>query len=251
MPESPGPERCPDGFVFVCTHTVSMTLGEQKAPRVKCILRKTQPCYAHDIMIKLASIKSQLAPAIQEALNDMDSERFKCFAYPITILAAPSIADDPKSPWRPSNEEHGALLQVYAQGVQEELRDLLSENKFIQHETKGFYLRLRKRGNQYKVKKVEAVVEPVRNQQLLERYRQTNVVSAFYKGVYQYTYEQQKDFISKAWWMKDPQVREALSGYDDKYDAGFHTTSHTPSGVLVTSSGSVPVTAKVKDDDWD
>lgn len=215
LPAVPGPDACPDGAVFVATHEVSLELGAAKHPRVKCIFRKSTPCFIHDVMKMMAPEKSTLAPSIQEALTDMSSDRFKCIAFPVLVMAKPSSDTDNKAPWVASKEEHGGLLQVYSENLQLDLRNLMKSNPRITSETKGFWFKLGKKGNKYTVEIDKIDPDPLLNAVILEKWRNTKMTNAFYKGVHDFTYDQQKDFLSKAWWMKDEKVRAVLSAYDE------------------------------------
>ena len=222
-PSIPGPEACPDGFLRVCTHDVSMDLGEKTHPRLKCILAHKPehvPCRPCEILDQLAPVKSQLPKLVQEALVEMNPDRFRCVAFPVFLNAEPAT-DDPKGPWKHSNEENGGFLQVYAESMLREIGDAYKDIPFLNHETKGRYLRLRKiNGGKgmggYSLKNPEGSKPcPIRNQDLLEKYRMTKMFNAFYKTTNNFTYTQQVDFLKKAWWMKDPIVQKTLGGYDE------------------------------------
>ena len=243
LPPVPGPEKCPEGYLVVATHTVSMDLGEQKHPRVSCIFRRSTPCYICDTMKRLAPVRKNLSPAVQEAIVDMDSDKFRCIAYPISLFAEPIDPDNNKSDWKSSTVECGAMLQVYAQSMLQEMGELQRDNPNCNHEERGFYFEFWKaKGNKYRVKKPDnAVKEPVRNQELLEKWRKVNMVNAFYKDVKRFTYDQQADFLRNAWWMKDPQVKEALAEFEE-------ADPFSPSVPATRTVGAPP---PLTDDYWD
>ena len=240
LPRIPG--GCPEIPLLVSTHTCSMALGDAKDPRVECILNtQKKPCYLSEVMTRLAPEMRKLPTAIQEVLKNMDSDKFKCAVFPMLIYAEPSDPEDSKAPWVKTKEEHGALLQVYAKTLYQEISELRAEVKGIDHETKGFYLKIyRGVNNHNKIKKAEdAVREPIRTPELLAKYQKMSVVNAFYKTVLRYDYEQQKEFLAQAWWMKDKQVHALLAQYDNTDDAPWGDEEEEP------KKPSIPA------DDWD
>ncbi len=216
MPPTPGKERCPKGFVYVSNHRVYFDLGEEKHPRIVCTQRSDSPCYVHDVLRVMARHKKEIPAAVTEAIAMMDSDSFRCMAYPITLFAAPADESDSKSKYVKSDVESGMLLQVYAKQMNRRIRELFQMYPDLNSEDTGRYLLLKKKGWQYELGIApNAKPCPVKNQDLLSEYStEIDVYKAFYKDVKEFSYDEQRDYLSKAWFMQDPTVQKILSAYD-------------------------------------
>jgi len=221
------PERCPEGWLKVATHSVLMNIGDEKGTRVECIKEEDQPCAVCEILESISDDIHTLPQHIQEVFNKMVAIRK--LVLPATIFAEPLRPNDIATTWRKSTKENGVMLEIRAAGTQADLFNLMIADPMFTHPEKGRYFLFTKRHNTTKaILPADSSPGPLKNPDLLKSY--PNMVGAYFKNVKRLNYADQQQFLETAFWFKDPKVQALVqanfydnpgSSEEESYDMPF------------------------------
>ena len=201
------PEKCPEGWLRVATHSVLMGMGDEKGTRLECIKEEDQPCAVCEILECLSDDLHTLPPHLQEVFNKMVAIRK--LVLPATIYAEPVRPNDIASTWRKSTKENGAMLEIRAAGTQTDLFNLMIADPMFTHPERGRYFLLTKRHNATKaILPSDSSPGPIKNSDLLKSY--PNMVGAYFKNVQRLRYEHQQQFLESAFWFREPSVQRLI-----------------------------------------
>jgi hypothetical protein len=224
----PKPTGNPEGFLRVSSHTVLKGMGDETPTRVECTLAGPNTCAICDFMLQLVPHKNKLSREVFDTIQNMNPANFKAVIYPVLIYAEPG--SDGKDPWKRSENESGAMLQVFAKGIWDRMRDLIKMYPNLMNPgRKGFYLGLVKDGRKYEVYPLgenekligrdsmenEVKQEPVRSQDLLQKYSEkVDMEKMFFSKMKRFNYDEQKQFLETCWFWKDKNLQAIIGSYD-------------------------------------
>jgi hypothetical protein len=224
----PHPERCPEGWLKVATHSVLVNMGDAKGARVECIKEEDQPCAVCELLEATSDDIHTLPAHLTDILNKMVAIRK--LVLPATIFAEPMKPGDIASTWRKSNKEHGAMLEIRAAGTQADLFNLMIADPTFTHHERGRYFLLTKRHNTTKaILPPDSQAGPIKTPDLMKQY--PNMISAYFKNVQRLNYQDQQQFLEQAFWYNDPRIQAltqsnfydnpSSSSSDDVFDLAF------------------------------
>lgn len=207
----PMPQKCPMGVVRVATHKVPLSIGGEPCT-VECIQTGEQPCAICEVLVACKDVFRGLNTAAREALQTLAPWRRAVF--PIAIYAWPSNPDDRQSPWVRGKEEHGAIFEVSAESLIRDIFNLfVATNGKLSSEDKGFYLKLHKNVNSYKIDLINKVT-PLQNKELITTNNYPNITKLYLESdkfpIKRLTFEQQIELMREdCWWYAEPSIQEA------------------------------------------
>lgn len=209
----PMPEKCPEGWLRVATHSILQSVGDEKPVRMECTFRgEDGPCRVCEVLDTLADEKTSLPPMIGEALEK--ARPISKLVLPVVITAEPS--SDGK--FKPSKKEQGAMLEIYAQTLQRKIATLFATDRYLNHAEKGRYIMLVKNHNQMDlVVPTSSEPGPLKDPSFLTPSSYPHVVNAHTKHLKKFSYTEQDQFLSTCFWMKHPSVEKMFqqSFYDN------------------------------------
>lgn len=209
----PMPEKCPEGWLRVASHSILQSLGDEKPVRVECTFRgEDSPCRICEVLETLADEKSSLPTLYGEALEK--ARPISKLVLPVVLTAEPS--SDGK--YRPSKKEQGAMLEIYAATLQRKVATLFATDRYLNHAEKGRYIMFVKNHNQMDlVVPTSSEPGPMKDTSFMAPSSYPHVVNAHLKHLKKLSYEEQEKFLSTCFWMKHPTVEKMFqqSFYDD------------------------------------
>jgi hypothetical protein len=209
----PSPEKCPEGWLKVATHSVLVNQGDQKGTRVECIKEEDTPCAICEALETIADDLYTLPDHLQEIFNKMVSIRK--LVLPATIFAQPVRPGDMATTWKKSEKENGAMLEIRAVSTQTELFNLMIADPLLTHHERGRYFQITKRYNMTKVTlPADSKPGPLKTPDLMKQY--PHVVNAHFKNVKRIGYQEQQKFLEECFWFHEPKVQVLLK--DTFYD---------------------------------
>lgn len=207
------PERCPEGWLKVATHSVLMNMGDEKGTRVECIKEEDQVCPVCEILEAISDDLHGLPSHLQDVFNKMVAIRK--LVLPATIFAEPVRPNDISTTWRKSTKENGAMLEIRAGGTQTDLFNLMIADPAFTHHERGRYFLLTKRHNMTKaILPQDSAPCPLKTPDLMKAY--PNVINAHFKNVQRLNQKDQQAFIEQAFWFKDKKIQSLIQ--DTFYD---------------------------------
>lgn len=218
------PVKCPMGAVRVATHKVPTNLGGESLT-VECIQTSEQPCAICETQVACKDIFRTLTPAAREALQTLSPWRRAVF--PVAIYAWPKDPNDRQSEWVRTKEEHGAIFEVSAESLVRDIFNLfVATNGKLNSETKGYYLKLHKNVNSYKLDLINKVT-PLQNQELISEKNYPNITKLYLESdkfpIQRLTFDQQMQLLQEdCWWYAegpitavcDPHLTRILKSQD-------------------------------------
>lgn len=209
------PVKCPMGAVRVATHKVPTNLGGEFLS-VECIQTSEQPCAICEVLVACKDVFRTLTPAAREALQTLSPWRRAIF--PVAIYAWPRDTNDRQSEWVRTKEEHGAIFEVSAESLVRDIFNLfVATNGKLNSETKGYYLKLHKNVNSYKLDMINKPV-PLQNQELISESNYPNITKLYLESekfpIQRLTFDQQVQLMQQdCWWYAEKPITSVCDAH--------------------------------------
>lgn len=216
------PLRCPKGFLPVFRHEIE--IGSENTDQrldLECLEALGQECAVEKRLFILKDAKNHFRPNLKDAVER--AVKRVMVVFPISVFAWPkSMGKDDvyKNTWVPSTEEHGALLEVRAEGLLKAIRSLRNMNPKLGDLQEGWYLKFKRRGNKVEIE-TDAQM-PMQNPDLMKKYPEPRKWYHESKNfpIRTMTFAEQEAFLdNECWWGRDPEVVRAVEAHRSTYSA--------------------------------
>lgn len=211
------PVKCPMNAVRVATHKVPTTIGNTIT--VECIQTGDEPCAICEVLVACKDVFRTLTPAVREALQTLSPWRRAIF--PVAIYAQPKDSNDRQSEWVRTKDEHGAIFEVSAESLIRDIFNLfVATNGKLSNEQKGFYLKLHKNVNSYKL---DLINKPcaLQNMALIDEKNYPHITKLYLESekfpLNRLTFDQQVLLLQQdCWWYAEKPVADACSRHFER-----------------------------------